>query len=212
MKKIVNNLTKLVYLILCFIAMGFGVWLTKEANIGLAPWNSLNDALSKLTPFTFGQISQLLGVIIILFAAILGVYPGIGTFLNIYFIGAAIDVFDFNFNIELNNIILNIILLIIGCFFISFAFIQYIKAGLGQGPRDSFTHAVYAKFNFLYGYVRFTIEAIVLIIAISLGGSFGIGTFIALFSTSFFTQKIITYTNFNPKSVNHQYIHKLFVK
>ncbi len=204
MKKFIKTIYTLVYLLFLFFLMGLGVWLAKEANIGLSPWNSLNDALTKLTPFSFGEISQLLGIVILAFAFMLGVYPGVGTILNIYFIGLSIDIYDLFFDLNFDLYFINVIILILGTFFIALGFTCYIKVGLGQGPRDSLTHGLYLKFNMPFGYIKFGLEAVVLIIAILLGGSFGIGTFISLFTLSFFTQLILKYTNFNPKSVTHK--------
>ncbi len=210
MKKFTKSILTLFYLLSLFFLMGFGVWLAKEADIGLSPWNSLNDAISNLTPLTFGQVSQLLGLVILLLAFVLGVYPGLGTLLNIYFIGLSIDIFDQLFNLSINNFFINCLILVLGTFFIALGFTMYIKVGLGQGPRDSLTHGLYLKFNLPFGYIKFGLETIVLIIAIILGGSFGIGTFISLFTTSFFTQRILYYTKFNPKTVVHKNLRYYF--
>lgn len=207
MKTIINDIKKIPILMLCFMVFAIGIWLTKEANIGLSPWNCFNDGLTNYTNFTFGQLTQIVGLVVILIATLLKMYIGIGTILNIIFIGYFIDVLDSNIIINNQNIFISYIMCILGSFIVAFGFVFYVKQGLGQGPRDSLNQGIYNKLNVKYGYVKFTIEGIVLVIGILLGGSYGIGTVLLLFTTSFFTQQLLHFFNVEPKTIKNNYIH-----
>ncbi len=212
MRLFISDLKTLPYLLICFALYALGIWLIIESGLGLGPWNCFNEGLANHLNLTFGQLSQIIGLFILIIAAFFKMYPGIGTVLNIYFIGFFIDVFNNNFNLESTSLLLNIILVVVGNLAIAVAFVLYIQACLGQGPRDSLNQGVYVSFknkfaNVKYGYIKFSIEGIVLILGVALGGTIGIGTIMSLVLTSFFTQQILSFINLDPKQlVNRNFL------
>ncbi len=59
--------------------------------MGLSPWDVLHQGMSRHTPLTIGQASELVGLIILLVAWSLGTRPGVGTLSNMLLIGFWID-------------------------------------------------------------------------------------------------------------------------
>ncbi len=66
-----------------------------RANIGLDPWSVLHEGLSERTGLSFGRITQLVGLLIIVFSFfVLHQRPGLGTALNMLLIGPWVDLFQ----------------------------------------------------------------------------------------------------------------------
>ena len=85
---IIKRLPKLfIGLFLC--AIGISILLT--AGIGLNPWGTFTAGLVNITGLSFGRLSQLIGLTIIVLTIPMKVVPGIGTILNMIFIGIFID-------------------------------------------------------------------------------------------------------------------------
>src|SRR2546428_2480035 len=68
-----------------------GIVLTLRSGLGLGPWDVLHQGISRHTPLTFGQASQLVGALIIGVNLVLRVRPGLGTLLNSFVIGFLVD-------------------------------------------------------------------------------------------------------------------------
>ncbi len=212
MIRLLIDLRKTPYLLMCFALYGIGIWFVKSSGLGMAPWDCFNEGLTNHINLTFGQLSQIIGLVVLIIAALFKVYPGIGTVFNIYFIGLFIDIFDKYLTLNTDILFLNILFVIFGTFVISLAFVLYIQSCLGQGPRDSLNQGVYNKLNFKYGYIKFSIEAVVLLFGFLLGGTVGIGTILSLIFASLFTQLLLNKIKLDPKNLKHRYINEYFKK
>ncbi len=212
MKLFLKDLKTTPTLMLGFALMALGIWMLKESELGMPPWDCFTQGMMHYIPLTFGQLSQITGLVILVFAILLKVYPGIGTILNIIFIGVFYDIFDYLFNINQDNFIINVIYVIVGSFLMAVGAILYMKVGLGQGPRDSVILGIYRLYTIKYGFIKFGIEAVVLTIGIILGGSAGLGTALSLFFISFFMQEILNKIDFDPKELENRYLHHYFAK
>ena len=69
------------------ICFGAGVYLTIQANIGVAPWDALNLGLSKTFGILYGTASVGVSVILILIDLLLKEHIGIGTILDAVLVG-----------------------------------------------------------------------------------------------------------------------------
>lgn len=210
MKSVLNDLKKTPTLMLGFALMALGIWMLKESELGMPPWDCFTQGMMEYIPLTFGQLSQLTGLVILIFAILLKVYPGIGTILNIIFIGVFYDIIDYFFDISQDQFFINVIYVIVGSFVMAVGTVLYMKVGLGQGPRDSVILGIYRLYTIKYGFIKFGIEAVVLTIGIILGGTAGFGTALALFFISFFTQEILNKIDLDPKEIDHKYLHHYF--
>ena len=90
-----NDLQKVPMLFLGFILLSLGMILTMKAGLGMSSWGVLHQGIAEVTIFTFGQVTVILGIIILsLSVLLLKTKVGIGTICNALFIGfikAAID-------------------------------------------------------------------------------------------------------------------------
>lgn len=204
MENIINDVKKFPKLMLGFMIMGGAIWLMSEVELGMPPWDCLTQGLTNYLPFSFGVLSQISGLLILLVAILLKVYPGVGTILNIVFIGVFYDMFDILFNVEVQSLAIRLLIVVFASFLMAVGFVLYFLQGLGQGPRDSVILGVYKIYNVKYGFIKFGIEAVVLIIGVLLGGTAGVGTAMALFFISFFVQEIFNRFKIDPKEIKQK--------
>jgi len=186
-----------------------GLFLSIRANIGLAPWDAFSIGVSSITGISYGYVSILTGIIILIVVVLfLKEKIGAATILNTIFIGVFVDLFQF-FNIVpyMSNFFLGILMLLAGQIVVSFATYFYISPGLGCGPRDTLMVAL-AKVlpNIPIGAIRGVIEGTVLIIGWLLGAKVGLGTVIAVFGMGSIMQMTFKLLHFEVREVEHESI------
>jgi len=65
--------------------------MTLYADLGMAPWSVLQVGLTMYTPLSFGQVSQIVGLAVLVLGWLLDFPPGFGTVMNMYFVGYFMD-------------------------------------------------------------------------------------------------------------------------
>lgn len=146
-----------------------------EAGLGLDPWNVLNNGLSLLTGLTIGQLSILIGAIVMAMWIPLRQRPGVGTILNVLLIGLSVDA-TLTLLPTPTGVSARVGYLVAGVVLNGFANAAYIGAGLGVGPRDGLMTGLSERFGWSIRVARIVIEVSVLAIGWLLGGVVGIGT------------------------------------
>lgn len=193
----------------------FGLTLSIQANIGLAPWDAFSIGVSNITGLTYGNVSILTGIVIlIVVAGFLKEKIGFGTILNTILIGVFVDLIQsINFIPFMTNFFLGTLMLLSGQVVISLATYFYISSGMGCGPRDTLMVALVKLLPTIpIGAIRGSIEGTVLIIGFLLGAKVGLGTVIAVFGISFILQTTFKLLKFDIKAVLHENIFETFVK
>ncbi len=163
---------------LCVFA--FALSLMLEAHVGLDPWSSFHDGVTRQSTLSFGRICQITGLgLIVISALLLQVRPGIGTLFNMAVIGPWIDLFHVQpwFPVCAGGLP-GFVQFIGGMLLLGFATGLYIGANLGAGPRDGFVLGLSARLKQSIRVTRIGIEVTVLISAWALGGALGWGTLI----------------------------------
>lgn len=209
-KKTLKNLPKLM---LGFIIIAIGINLTLYADMGLNPWGTFHQGVSAITGLKFGVISQLTGVLIITLSLFIKIFPGIGTLLNMYFIGYLVDLFDGMAIIPLpDTYILKILYLVIGTFLFNYGIYVYLSCELGAGPRDGLLVGLVKLTGINVSIMRPIIEVTILITGIMLGGSYGIGTLFNALLGGSILHYVFLFHHFNPKETKQMVITDLFHK
>lgn len=187
------------------ILFGFGVYLTVQADIGLAPWDVFRQGISNHTPFTFGQVSIVTGFIILGIDICLKEKIGVGSILDAYLVGTAYDFFDkMGILDKSENIVYSLILITIGMFIMAYAQYLYMCAALCCGPNDSLLVALGKRMPKVpIGFVNIGIMAIVLVIGIFLGGPVGIGTVYSVAGIGVVQQLVFNLLHFEPRETVH---------
>lgn len=185
---------------------GLGVHLTIQANIGVAPWDTLNMGLSKTFGILYGTASVIVSFTIIAIDILLRERIGIGTVLDAIVVGKTVDLLnwlDIVPDME-DNFPVSIGMMLIGLFIMGLGQVVYMRAGLCCGPRDSLMLAINRRLKKLpVGAVSVLMMIIVLLVGWRLGGPIGIGTIVCTFGIGIMMQFAFVITRFEPKDVEH---------
>ena len=185
---------------------GIGLYLTIQANIGVAPWDAFTLGLAKTIGVKYGTASILIAFMVIAVDLILRERIGIGTILDAIVAGKTVDLCDWlNLVPAMQNIWSGVLIMLVGLTIMGFSEYIYMKAALCCGPRDSLLVALGKRFRKIpIGVVSIGILAVVLLIGWRLGGPIGIGTVIAAVCTGPLMQLAFFIVKFDPIEVVHQ--------
>ena len=150
-----------------------------ESELGLSPWDVLNQGIAKHTPLSFGMANVAVALVVLGVGWSLGGKPGIGTVANAVLVGSFIQLLTSTDAVQRcrdHSSTLRIPLLAGGIVLIGPASAFYIGADLGAGPRDTLMLVGARRTGFRIGIVRATLEVSALAAGIALGGTFGVGT------------------------------------
>lgn len=161
-----------------FALFGFAIACLIQANLGASPWVMLTVALADITGLTPGTITILTGIVVLGFSLLMRERIGWGTLANILFIGLWVDLFLAIIPPIEDNLLVQIILLLTSVIAMGLGSAIYIGVDAGAGPRDSLMLSVMRTFNLSLRAARSGIELCVFIVALLLGGPFGIGTIV----------------------------------
>ncbi len=190
-----------------------GIVFILKANIGYAPWEVFHVGISYVTGMSIGVASILTGFIIVLVVFIFKEKLGLGTIVNMVFIGVFLDFIVWLHVLPTaNNMFFGIAMLIIGLFIIALGSYFYIGSGFGAGPRDSLMVLLTRKTKLPVGVCRTSIELLVLVVGWMLGGMVGVGTIISVFGIGFCVQVTFKLLKFDTTSIQHETIDQTYKK
>jgi uncharacterized membrane protein YczE len=158
-----------------------GVVLNLQANAGLSPWQVLHYGITLHTPLSFGQASQVVGVLMVAASWLAGVRPGLATIMNAVLVGWFTDLLLAGGLIpQMQTILTGAAMLVASLAISGLGIATYIRAGLGAGPRDSFMLALMRLLGRGPAPSRIVMEVGATLCGYLLGGPVGLGT--ALFA------------------------------
>jgi uncharacterized membrane protein YczE len=146
-----------------------------RSGLGLNPWDVLHEGLAEQTPLSFGLITAITGVVVLLLWIPLRQRPGVGTVANVLVIAVAVDVALVLLPAP-EALAVRIALLVGGVVLNGVATASYVGARLGPGPRDGLMTGLSARTGRSVRLVRTGIEVTVLAAGWLLGGTAGVGT------------------------------------
>jgi uncharacterized membrane protein YczE len=167
------------FLVFGLALFAFGIVLLLEAELGLSPWDVLNQGISEHTPLSFGTANIAVALVVLLVAWLLGARIGPGTVANAVLIGLFVDgLLEIDGVAQLSDapLVARIGMLVAGILIIGLASAFYIGANMGAGPRDSLMLVLSHRTGVRIGLVRTVLEASVTVVGFALGGTVGIGT------------------------------------
>lgn len=166
---------RLIQLFLGLALYGFSIGLLVRANLGLDPWDVLNEGVSERSGLSFGLVVNIIGAAVLLLWIPIRQRPGIGTIANVLLIGIWADLSLWLLP-SAESWPLAWLMLLAGIFLNGVATGAYIGAGLGPGPRDGLMTGLVMRTGGSVRLIRTGIELTVLVIGWFLGGTVGIGT------------------------------------
>ncbi len=146
-----------------------------RATLGLNPWDVLHEGLEKRTGLSFGLITAITGVLVLLVWIPLKQKPGIGTIGNVVLIAVSVDV-TLAILPAPHGLVPRAALMTLGIVLNAVAFAAYVGARLGAGPRDGMVTGFCRRTGVSLRLTRTIIELVVLATGWLLGGTVGIGT------------------------------------
>ncbi len=195
---------KLPTLFMGFILCATGLLIMRDAGLGMNPWGVFHVGLTMHTPLTFGQATQLVGLVILTMSVFLGMIPGLGSILNMIFVGYFVDLIDGLGIISTpNSFIGKLGLLLLGVLVLGWGTFFYLRAQLGAGPRDGLMEGLVKKLKKPVSIIRGSIEFMALIVGYILGGPVGIGTLISATTIGLALQMAFRFGNYNARESRH---------
>jgi uncharacterized membrane protein YczE len=157
---------------------GCAVTLMLEAQIGLDPWSAFHDGASRQLGWSFGRVSQATGAVLIVSSWLaMRVRPGIGTVCNMLLVGPWVDLLRVQPWIPFTPTgVSGTVQFVLGLVVMGLASAVYLGARLGAGPRDGFVLGLSLKVGTSLRATRISVEVMVLVLAVLIGGPIGLGT------------------------------------
>ena len=185
---------------------GFGLYLTIQANIGVAPWDVLNLGLSKTLGILYGNASIAVSLTILLIDILLKEPIGIAMFIDAVVVGKAVDFFNWLGPIPpCRSLLTAIPLMIAGLFVLAYTQYAYMVASLGCGPRDTLLVGLAKRAGKIpIGVVSIAILTTATLIGWLLGGPVGIGTILCAFGAGPVMQLAFRTVRFDATGIRHQ--------
>lgn len=166
---------RLVQLTAGLVLFGVTMGLMVRSGLGLDPWDVLHEGLAGRTPLSFGTVTILVGVAVLLAWVPLRQRPALGTVANVLVVGLVVDA-TLAVLSEPEHLAVRIAFLVLGVVGNGFACGLYIGAGLGPGPRDGLMTGLVRVTGRSVRLVRTSLEVTVLAVGWLLGGTVGVGT------------------------------------
>ena len=187
-------------------SFGVGVYLTIQANIGVAPWDTFYLGLSQTIGIQYGTISIIASFIIIAVDWLLKERIGIGTLLDAVIVGKTVDLLNWlDIVPPQQSIFAGVIIMLIGLVIMGFSQFLYMKAALCCGPRDGLLVALGKRLHKIpIGIVSTASLLTVFVLGWLLDGPIGIGTIISVCLQGQFMQLAFNIMKFLPTDVTHQ--------
>lgn len=169
---------RLLQFYLALIAYGVSMALMVQARLGLMPWDVLHQGVSLQSGWSMGQVSIVVGIVVLLAWLPIRQRPGFGTVNNVIVIGLVFDATMALLGDALANLALPArgALLVGGIVLNGIATAAYLGARFGPGPRDGLMTGLARRSGWSVRLVRTLIEGGVLLIGFALGGALGLGT------------------------------------
>ena len=172
-------IVRLLKLNLGLVLFAVGLWLGLVAELGVGPWDVLTGGLSEQTGVRFGLMAILVSVVVLAIGIAARVRPGIGTLLNVFVIGAVLDLLltsPLLADLDDQPLALRLCATLLGIATVAAGSALYLGAHLGPGPRDGLMVAIHLRTGWRVGTSRAVLEGVVLVLGVLLGGPVGIGT------------------------------------
>ena len=170
-------------LILGVVLVGAGLGLMIDADFGVSPADALITGLSRTSGLSVGVVLFSLSLLMVIAAWALGIAPAIGTL--VCFVGIAIVV-DLTRALTAALGIAGwspaalIATWILGLAMLCAGVMGIFASALGTSPYDQLVRAVALRTGRSLGFGRVVVDAMALLGALALGGSWGIGTVVIL--------------------------------
>jgi uncharacterized membrane protein YczE len=166
---------RLVQLAVGLALYGVSMGMMVRSELGLDPWDVFHYGIAQHLPVSFGTVTIIVGVAVLLLWIPLRQWPGLGTVANVIVIGLATDATLALLDVP-DLLAARVALLVGGIVLNGLAGALYIGSQFGPGPRDGLMTGLVRRTGRSFRLVRTSIEVTVLVVGWLLGGVVGLGT------------------------------------
>ncbi|WP_442799978.1 membrane protein YczE [Nocardia sp. NBC_01730] len=159
---------------------GFSMAVMVQAGLGLDPWDVFHQGVGRHVPISFGAVTAVTGVAVLLAWIPLRQLPGLGTVSNVVVIALSVDA-GLGWLPSWDALPARVGAMGAAVMLNAVASVLYIGAGMGPGPRDGLMTGLVRRTGKPVWMVRTVIEVMVLSTGWILGGGVGIGTLVYAF-------------------------------
>ncbi|MFZ7104818.1 MAG: YczE/YyaS/YitT family protein [Peptococcaceae bacterium] len=182
---------RIIYLFTGLMIAAFGVELMLQSKLGLYSFGVLYTGLEKLTKINYGHIVQIACLLWIVVAYIMGLKPSLATIIDMLFFGWFLNhITAWSIIPGANHYLQELLYLITGLFIFSFGIVFYLKADLGAGPHDGLMVVLVKQTRKSIKVVKTSLDAVLLISGVLLGGVIGVGTVISTLFQGYIIDKL----------------------
>lgn len=172
---------RLIQLYAGLVLFGISMAVVVRSELGNIPWDVLHQGVSDSTGISFGTVTILTGVLVLLLWIPIRERPGLGTVSNVLVIGPVVDLSLWLVPDQVDvdgpdRWVPRILLFVAGVVLNALATAMYIGSRLGAGPRDGLMTGLHRRTGWSIRLVRTTLEVLVVAVGWALGGTFGVGT------------------------------------
>lgn len=173
-----HPIRRAVQLVVGLVVFALSMAMLIHAGQGAMPWDVLTQGIVRSTGLSFGLVTLIVSVVVLLAWIPLRQRPGIGTVANVLIISAAIDPWLAALDVALPDpgLAARIALAVGGVVLNGVATAAYIGVRLGPGPRDGLMTGLVSRTGLSVRLVRTVIEVVVVLLGWALGGTFGWAT------------------------------------
>ncbi len=194
-------------LLIGVVLVGVGLGMMIDGGFGVAPPDALFTALSRVSGLTVGTILLLVSVLMVLMSWALGLKPAIGTLISFVGIAAVVDLtrmFLAVVDAPEWGVGWRVVLWIVGLLLFCSGILGIFSSDLGASPYDQVVRSISFRTGRSLGFARLAVDAIALLTAIILGGSWGIGTVIILIAIPIALNRVLPHIK---RHVHHDPAH-----
>ena len=166
---------RLVQLLVGLTLYGVSMAMMIRSGLGLDPWDVFHYGIAQHLPVSFGTVTIIVGMAVLLLWIPLRQWPGLGTVANVIVIGLATDATLALLDAP-DAMPVRVALLLGGIVSNGLAGALYIGSQFGPGPRDGLMTGLVRRTGRSFRLVRTSIEVTVLIVGWLMGGVVGVGT------------------------------------
>ena len=166
-----NRLKRSVIATIGLLTYALGVYFQLQADLGMQPWQAMRLGLANQLHVSFGTVSIVMSLILIVIDLFLKQKLGIGTFLDAFLVGLGVDIcIHLDFLPLQTNLFFQIFWVVAGMVVCAVGQWLYMATGLCCGPVDSFLLGIGQLFpKISIGKVNLGILAVVLAICVVAG-------------------------------------------
>lgn len=203
---LIKLLTRSLIAAMGLVTFASGIYMTMQANIGVAPWDCFYLGIQRTFGIQYGNISVGISAIIIIINLIMKEHIGIGTILDAMIVGKSVDLCNY---LELipqqQSVASGIAWMLAGLLINGVGQYIYMRMGLCCGPRDGLMVGLSKRMPKVpIGMVSNMLLAITLFLGWCLGGPIGIGTIVAAFCMGPAMQLVFRVLHFDAAKAQHQ--------